>query len=116
MAEMTLAAHEWKSAEWALTNKLFSEIHNAENLDTAVADFAQKLSSYNPEALQEMKRIIWEGTEHWESLLVERASITGTLVLSDFSIRVSSNSSAGMSSSVTFTVVCGCLLDRKSVV
>ena len=85
MAEMTLAAHEWKSAEWALNNKLFSEIHSAENLDNAVANFAQKLSSYNPEALSEMKKIIWEGTEHWESLLLERAAITGKLVLSDFS-------------------------------
>ena len=85
MAEMTLAAHEWKSAEWALSNKLFSEIHSAENLDNAVANFAQKLSSYNPEALSEMKKIIWEGTEHWESLLLERAAITGKLVLSDFS-------------------------------
>ena len=85
MAEMTLAAHEWKSAEWALSNKLFSEIHLAENLDNAVANFAQKLSSYNPEALSEMKKIIWEGTEHWESLLLERAAITGKLVLSDFS-------------------------------
>jgi len=85
MAEMTLAAHEWKSAEWALNNKLFCEIHSAENLDIAVANFAQKLSSYNPEALSEMKKIIWEGTEHWESLLLERAAITGKLVLSDFS-------------------------------
>ena len=85
MAEMTLAAHEWKSAEWALENKLFSEIHQAENLDNAVVNFAQKLSAYNPEALSEMKKIIWEGTEHWESLLIERAAITGKLVLSDFS-------------------------------
>ena len=47
--------------------------------------FALKLSSYNPEALHEMKKIIWEGTETWESLLFERAAITGKLVLSDFS-------------------------------
>lgn len=85
MAEMTLGAHEWKSAEWALNNKLFSEIHSPENLDNAVANFVQKLSSYNPEALLEMKKIIWEGTEHWESLLLERAAITGKLVLSNFS-------------------------------
>lgn len=85
MAEMTLAAHEWKPAEWALENKLFSALHQADKLDEAVVDFAQKLSSYNPEALFEMKKIIWEGTEHWESLLIERAAITGKLVLSDFS-------------------------------
>jgi methylglutaconyl-CoA hydratase len=85
MAEMTLAAHEWKSANWALQKELYSSIHTAEELDAAVADFAQKLSSYNPEALFEMKKIIWEGTENWESLLFERAAITGKLVLSDFS-------------------------------
>jgi len=85
MAEMTLDAENWKSAEWALSNKLFSQIHTAENLDAAVITFAQKLSSYNPEALAEMKKIIWEGTDHWESLLIERAAITGKLVLSDFS-------------------------------
>jgi methylglutaconyl-CoA hydratase len=85
MTEMTLAAQDWKSANWALEKGLYSSIHNAEELDAAVENFAQKLSSYNPEALYEMKKIIWEGTENWESLLIERAAITGKLVLSDFS-------------------------------
>lgn len=84
MTEMTLAATEWKSAEWALQHKLYTEIHEAAQLDEAVQNFAKKLSSYNPEALFEMKKIIWEGTETWESLLFERATITGKLVLSDF--------------------------------
>lgn len=85
MAEMTLTAHEWKSADWAFQKGLYSVLSNSENLDNDVQNFAQKLSLYNPEALQEMKKIIWEGTEQWESLLIERASITGKLVLSDFS-------------------------------
>jgi methylglutaconyl-CoA hydratase len=85
MAEMTLAAHAWKSADWAFQKGLYSVLSNAENLDAEVENFAQKLSSYNPEALKEMKKIIWEGTEQWESLLFERAAITGKLVLSDFS-------------------------------
>lgn len=84
MTEMTLEAHEWKSADWAFEKGLFSVLCEAENLDTKVESFAQKLSSYNPEALYEMKKIIWEGTEQWESLLFERAAITGKLVLSDF--------------------------------
>jgi len=84
MTEMTLAAHEWKSANWAFEKGLFSVLYNSENLDAEVESFAQKLSSYNPEALYEMKKIIWEGTEQWESLLFERAAITGKLVLSDF--------------------------------
>jgi methylglutaconyl-CoA hydratase len=28
--------------------------------------------------------VLWEGTENWNSLLYERASISGKLVLSDF--------------------------------
>jgi len=84
MTEMTLAAHEWKSASWALQNGLFSALHHADLLDGEVENFAQKLSSYNPEALFEMKKIIWEGTEQWESILIERAKITGKLVLSNF--------------------------------
>ncbi|MBO9582631.1 MAG: enoyl-CoA hydratase/isomerase family protein [Flavobacterium sp.] len=84
MTEMTLAAHEWKSADWAFQKGLFSVLCETENLDAEVENFASKLSSYNPEALQEMKKIIWEGTETWESLLFERAAITGKLVLSDF--------------------------------
>ncbi|MNY64114.1 hypothetical protein D3C86_2011770 [compost metagenome] len=85
MAEMTLAAQEWKSAAWAQQKGLYVEVlETTELLDNAIADFASKLASYNPDALFEMKKVIWEGTENWESLLLQRAVITGQLVLSDF--------------------------------
>ena len=85
MTEMSLAAHEWKSAAWAQQKGLYVEVfETAELLDNAIADFASKLASYNPDALFEMKKVIWEGTENWDSLLLERAAITGQLVLSDF--------------------------------
>ena len=85
MTEMTLAAHEWKSAAWAQQKGLYAAVFETpELLDAAIADFSCKLASYNSEALFEMKKVIWEGTEHWESLLLERAAITGQLVLSDF--------------------------------
>jgi methylglutaconyl-CoA hydratase len=54
-------------------------------LDTEITAFTNKLASYNPEALFEMKKVLWEGTENWETLLYERAQISGKLVLSDFS-------------------------------
>jgi len=85
MSEMTLAAQEWKSADWALAKGLYSNtFETIEQLDIAVADFSHKLSSYNPEALSEMKKVLWEGTENWDTLLIERAAISGKLVLSDF--------------------------------
>lgn len=85
MTEMTLAAQEWKSAAWAQEKGLYVEVfETVELLDNAIADFASKLASYNPDALFQMKKVIWEGTENWDSLLLERAAITGQLVLSDF--------------------------------
>lgn len=85
MSEMTLAAHEWKSAAWAKQKGLYAAVFETpELLDNAIAEFTSKLASYNPDALFEMKKVFWEGTEHWESLLLERAAITGKLVLSDF--------------------------------
>jgi len=85
MTEMTLAAHEWKTADWAAAKGLYANIFETiEALDVAIADFTDKLSNYNPEALLEMKKVFWEGTQHWDTLLLERAAITGKLVLSDF--------------------------------
>jgi len=85
MAEMTLAAHEWKTADWAKAKGLYANtFETIEALDVAIVDFTDKLSGYNPEALLEMKKVFWEGTQHWDTLLLERAAITGKLVLSDF--------------------------------
>lgn len=83
MTEMTLQAQEWQSAQWALDNKLFATVCTAVDLDEKVNELANQLRSYNKQALVELKKIIWEGTENWESLLFERAAITGKLVLSD---------------------------------
>ena len=86
LAEMTLAAHEWKSADWAKEKGLYADtFENTDNLDAALEKFCFKLASYNPEALIEMKKVLWEGTDHWETLLLERAAITGKLVLSEYS-------------------------------
>ena len=86
LAEMTLAPHEWKSADWAQERGLYANtFDNTEDLDAALENFCSKLASYNPDALIEMKKVLWEGTAHWETLLLERAAITGKLVLSEYS-------------------------------
>ena len=85
MTQMTLAAHEWKTAEWALDKGLYAKVLlDQTELDNDLANFTTKLASYNPEALQQMKKIIWEGTSDWDTLLLERAAISGELVLSEF--------------------------------
>lgn len=85
ISEMSLSPTEWKNAYWAQAKGLFSKVFdNSKDLDNELDIFTQKLSSYNPEALEELKKVLWEGTDHWDKLLVERASITGKLVLSEF--------------------------------
>ena len=87
LAEMTLDAENWKSADWAFENKLFTRLFDdISSMDDALFLFAEKLSSYNPEALHEMKKVLWEGTEDWDTLLKQRAGISGKLVLSNFTI------------------------------
>lgn len=83
--EMTLEA-EWKTAAWANQKGLYSKVfETTSELDLAITAFANKLATYNPKALIEMKKVLWEGTENWNTLLYERAEISGKLVLSDFS-------------------------------
>lgn len=85
LAEMTLAAHEWKNAYWAQERGLYAKVfETVADLDKELDIFTQKLASYNPEALNAMKKVLWEGTENWDTLLIERAAISGRLVLSDF--------------------------------
>ncbi len=85
LAEMTLNPEQWKSAEWAKQHQLFNEVcENIEELDKLVENYTTRLASYNPMALYEMKKVLWQNTEHWEQLLFERAKISGSLVLSDF--------------------------------
>ena len=85
MSEMTFET-EWKTAAWAKKKGLYAKVfETATELDIEIKAFANKLSSYNPEALIEMKKVFWEGTENWDTLLYERAEISGKLVLSDFS-------------------------------
>ena len=85
LAELTLAAHEWRNAYWAQEKGLYSHVFETiKDLDKEMLVFSDKLASYNPEALFEMKKILWKNTEGWENLLQERAAISGELVLSDF--------------------------------
>ncbi|TLM90144.1 enoyl-CoA hydratase/isomerase family protein [Hymenobacter jeollabukensis] len=84
-SELALDASEFRTAAWARDRGLYAEVlETTEQLDQAVAAFATKLAAYNPEALTELKRVFWQGTEHWDELLTERAGISGRLVLSDF--------------------------------
>jgi len=85
MSQLAINATEWQSAQWAKEKGLYAEVFETEEaMDAAIDALAQKLVNSNPEAMAELKNIFWQGTENWDELLVERAGISGRLVLSDF--------------------------------
>ncbi|MFY9243372.1 MAG: enoyl-CoA hydratase/isomerase family protein [Polaribacter sp.] len=85
LSELTLDATSWQTAYWAKEKGLYAKVFESiTELDNEIELFAQKLASYNPQALSEMKKVLWENTNHWSALLSERAKISGELVLSEF--------------------------------
>ena len=85
--QLTINAAEWQTAQWAKEKGLYAEVfETAAEMDAAVAKLASTLASSNPEAMSMLKRVMWQGTEHWDQLLAERAGMSGKLVLSDFTV------------------------------
>lgn len=86
-SQLTINATEWQSAQWAKEKGLYAELFStAEEMDKAIEALAQRLAKSNPEAMMMLKKIMWEGTENWDTLLIERAGMSGKLVLSEFTI------------------------------
>ncbi len=85
--QLTINATEWQTAQWAREKGLYAELFNTtEDMDKGIDALAKRLASSSPEAMAMLKKVMWEGTENWDSLLIERAGMSGTLVLSDFTI------------------------------
>ena len=84
-SQLAIDATMWRNADWAKRKGLFAELHpNADDMDESIKKLSYTLMHSSPEAMAEMKKIFWKGTEHWDKLLIERAAISGRLVLSDF--------------------------------
>jgi methylglutaconyl-CoA hydratase len=94
--QLSINATKWESAAWAKEKGLYAEVFSsAEEMDEAVKLLAMTLSFSSPEAMAELKKVAWKGTENWDSLLAERAAISGRLVLSDFTREAISKFKAG---------------------
>jgi methylglutaconyl-CoA hydratase len=85
-AQLTIDATMWRSADWARRKGLFAELHaDIDGMDDSIDRLSTTLSHSNPDAMHEIKRMLWKGTEHWDELLCERAAISGRLILSEHS-------------------------------
>jgi methylglutaconyl-CoA hydratase len=53
-------------------------------MDESISRLSTQLAGSSPAAMAELKKVFWRGTDNWDSLLCERAEISGRLVLSHF--------------------------------
>src|SRR3984893_6052589 len=84
-SQLAIDATLWRSSDWAKRKGLFSEVHETiENMDESIRRLGNSLANSNPAAMTEIKRMLWKGTEQWDALLAERATISGRLVVSEF--------------------------------
>lgn len=83
--QLTINASEWHDAHFAKQKGLYADTFKTnEEMDAAILSLATKLATSSPEAMKMLKKVMWEGTENWDTLLIDRALMSGTLVLSDF--------------------------------
>lgn len=85
MSQIAIDANTFYTPEFAKQKGLYTHVFDTtEALDEAVKQTAEHLCTYNTEAMLEMKKVFWKGTDHWDNLLAERAATSGKLVLSEF--------------------------------
>jgi methylglutaconyl-CoA hydratase len=84
-SQLAIDASMWRNADWARRKGLYSELHSSvDQMDESIQRLSNQLAHSSPEAMAEMKKIFWQGTEDWDELLPRRAEISGRLVLSNF--------------------------------
>ncbi|MBL7762915.1 MAG: enoyl-CoA hydratase/isomerase family protein [Chitinophagaceae bacterium] len=84
-SQLAIDAGMWRNADWARRKGLYAELHpSVESMDESISRLSDSLVHSSPRAMEEMKKVLWKGTEDWDKLLIERAAISGKLVLSEF--------------------------------
>jgi len=79
---------DWRSAEWGYTHGLYADLYSdVASLDVGLAKRVETLAGSNPQAMAQLKKVFWEGTEGWAEELEARAAMSGTLVLSEYTSR-----------------------------
>ena len=83
--QLSIDASMWRNGDWARRKGLYAELHpSVESMDESIARLAGQLAHSSPEAMAELKKTFWHGTEDWDDLLCRRAEISGRLVLGRF--------------------------------
>ncbi|MEP6991445.1 MAG: enoyl-CoA hydratase/isomerase family protein [bacterium] len=76
---------DWRDADWGERHSLYARVcPDVASMDASINALAGTLAASNSEAMTLMKEVFWAGTEEWDTLLAERARMSGRLVLSEF--------------------------------
>lgn len=82
-AAMSIDA-DFRSADWCQRHDVYHSVsENIEKMDEEINAFIEKLSTRSSDALALIKKVSWEGTEHFEELMPERILMSASLILQD---------------------------------
>lgn len=82
-AQMTIDT-EWYDAQWCYQKGLYNKIFDTiQEMDNFLKEFLNTLVKRNRKTQYELKRLFWEGTDHWDKLLEEKSEITAQLALDE---------------------------------
>ena len=82
-AAMSIDA-DFRSADWCEVHNIYHSVsENIPEMDTKIEKFLEVLSSRSLDALSLIKKVSWEGTEHFEQLMPERILMSASLILED---------------------------------
>jgi methylglutaconyl-CoA hydratase len=84
-SQLAIDGGKWRVADWARRKGLFAEVHETvEGMDGSIDSLVTSLLHSSMDAMRELKKNLWHGTENWDQLLKERAAISGRLILTDY--------------------------------
>jgi methylglutaconyl-CoA hydratase len=82
--ELAIDATNFRTAEWAKEKGLYTQIFSSIHLmDLAIENMTFTLAASSTKAMTEIKNAFWQGTEHWDQFLLDRAAISGRLIVTD---------------------------------
>jgi len=82
VSQLALNPREWQTAQWARGQGLFQEVfETTELMDDYLDRYLASMTSYSGDALNNMKQMLWEGTEDWQDKLEDRAQRSASLLL-----------------------------------
>jgi methylglutaconyl-CoA hydratase len=91
-SQLSFDAENWKSSDWSLNKGLFSEVvENQNELNNKLDEITNRISSYSPNAVKNLKQLYWKNTDLWDDLLPKNARITARLVLEEAAQKILKN-------------------------